>query len=305
MKVFLRKLNRRKALIIMVLPVIVYYILFNYLPMFGAIIAFKDFKYSKGFLGSEWVGFKNFEFLFQSSDAWVITRNTIVYNVVFIALGMFLSMCLAIIFDMLGKKNILNRANQTLVLFPHFISWVVATYFVSAFLSTDKGILNQLIVSLGGSEIDWYSKPQYWPFILTVCYMWKHIGYNSIVYYSTIKGFDVEFYEAARVDGATWFQQIRYITIPLLKSMAIIMLILNIGSIFYSDFGLFYLIPRNSGALYSVTSTIDTYVYNGFIGGGNIGTSAATGLYQSVVGFVLVLVANGIVRKVSPEQAMF
>ncbi len=305
MKAILRKLNRRKALIVMVLPVIVYYILFSYLPMFGALIAFKDFKYSKGFFGSEWVGFKNFEFLFQTSDAWVITRNTVLYNITFIILGMILSMCLAIIFDMLGTKNKLNRVNQTLVLFPHFISWVVATYFVSAFLSVDKGILNRLIVSLGGGEIEWYSESKYWPFILTVCYMWKHIGYNSIVYYSTIKGFDVEFYEAARVDGATWFQQIRYITVPLLKSMAIIMLILNIGSIFYSDFGLFYLIPRNSGALYSVTSTIDTYVYNGFIGGGNIGTSSAVGLYQSVVGFILVLVSNGIIKKVSPEQAMF
>ena len=138
MKTFLRKLNNRKVLIIMVLPVIVYYILFNYLPMFGALIAFKDFKYSKGFFGSEWIGFKNFEFLFNTSDAWIITRNTIMYNVVFIVLGMFLSMSLAIIFDMLGKKNIFNRVNQTLVLFPHFISWVVATYFVSAFLSSDK-----------------------------------------------------------------------------------------------------------------------------------------------------------------------
>lgn len=305
MKTFLKKLNKRKTLIIMLLPVVVYYVLFNYLPMFGALIAFKDFKYSRGFFGSEWVGFKNFEFLFSSSDAWIITRNTIVYNVVFIVMGMLLSMCLAIVFDMLGTKSKLNRVNQTLVLFPHFISWVVASYFVSAFLSVDKGILNRLIVQLGGKDIEWYSESRYWPFILTVCYMWKHIGYNSIVYYSSIRGFDVELYQAARVDGATWLQQIRYITIPLLKSIAIIMLILNIGSIFYSDFGLFYLIPKNSGALYSVTSTIDTYVYNGFIGGGDIGTSSATGLYQSFVGFVLVVLSNSIIRKVSPEQAMF
>lgn len=300
----IKRLYKEKTLILMSLPVVIYYILFNYMPMFGTVIAFKDFNYKDGFFGSKWVGLKNFEFLFRTTDAFIITRNTLLYNIVFIFLGTFLAICLAIIFDLLGKSR-LNRINQTLILFPHFISWVVVSYFVSAFLNIEKGFLNKIILYFGGSGLDWYSRPGCWPIILTLCYIWKIIGYSSIIYYSNIKGFDIEYYEAAKIDGATWFQQIRFITFPLLKSVVIIMLIISIGSIFYSDFGLFYLVPKNSGVLYSVTSTIDTYVYNGMIYGGNIGMSSATGLYQSVVGFVLVMTANAIVKKISPDDTMF
>jgi len=301
---FIKDLRKNYPLLIMTLPILVMYVLFNYLPMFGTLIAFQEFNYIDGVFKSPWVGFDNFTFLFQTSDAFVITRNTLLYNIVFIFLGMFLSICLAIAYDLLGKSK-LNKLNQTMAMFPHFISWVVAAYFVEALLSVDKGVLNRLIIAFGGEGIEWYSDPKFWPAILVIAHMWKCIGYNSIIYYSNIKGFDIEYYEAARIDGASWFQQIIYITFPLLKSIAIIMGILSIGSAFYSDFGLFYLVPKNSGALYNVTSTIDTYVYNGLRNGGNLGMTAATGLYQSVVGLILVLSTNAIVRKVSPENALF
>lgn len=301
---FLKDVYKNKVLLLMTLPVVIMVILFKYVPMFGVIMAFQDFKFSKGILGSEFVGFKNFEFLFKTADAWVITRNTLVYNIVFIVVGMVCSVALAIIYDTLGKSR-LNRANQILVLFPHFISWVVGSYFVYAILSYDKGLANKVIGLFGGEGINWYNSPQYWPFILLITYLWKSVGYSSIIYYSNIRGISLEYYEAAKIDGASWFQQVKYITIPLLKPIVIVMFILNMGSVFHSDFGLFYLVTRNSGSLYNVTSTIDTYVYNGLMSGGNLGMSAATGLYQSVVAFIFVLTANGIIRKVSPEDAMF
>ncbi len=304
MKTFLKDLSKNKARLVMTIPAIAYYICFCYLPMFGLVIAFQNFSFTKGVFGSKFVGLKNFEFLFKTSDAWLITRNTVLYNLVFIVLGMFLACCLAIILDILGR-NKFTQTCQTVVLFPQFISWMAGSYLVLAFLSTDKGILNQLITALGGNRIDWYTTPTYWPIILVVCNLWKHLGYDSIIYYSTIKGFSGEYYEAARIEGATWFQQIRYITFPLMKSILVIMGILKIGSIMASDFGLFYLVTQNSGPLYGVTSTIDTYVYNGMMGGGQMGMTAAAGFYQSVVGFLLVLGTNAIVRKVSPEDAMF
>lgn len=301
---FLKDVYKNKVLLLMTLPVVIMVILFKYVPMFGVIMAFQDFKFSKGILGSEFVGFKNFEFLFKTADAWIITRNTLVYNIVFIVVGMICSVALAIIYDTLGKSR-LNRANQILVLFPHFISWVVGSYFVYAILSYDKGLANKVIGLFGGEAINWYNSPQYWPFILLITYLWKSVGYSSIIYYSNIRGISLEYYEAAKIDGASWLQQVKYITVPLLKPIVIVMFILNMGSVFHSDFGLFYLVTRNSGSLYNVTSTIDTYVYNGLMSGGNLGMSAATGLYQSIVAFIFVLTANGIIRKVSPEDAMF
>lgn len=304
MRKFVNDVYKNRVLLLMTLPVVVLTILLRYCPMFGVVMSFQNFKFSTGIFGSDWVGFKNFEFLFKTSDAWLITRNTILYNVAFISLGMFFAMALAIIYDLLGKST-LNRANQTLVLFPHFISWVVGSYFVFAILSFDKGLLNKVVTFFGGEAVNWYNEPKFWPFIIPIAYLWKGIGYSSIIYYSSIRGISLEYYEAAKIDGATWFQQVRYITVPMLKSIAIVMFILNIGSIFHSDFGLFYLVPRNSGTLYPVTSTIDTYVYNGLMSGGNLGMTAATGLYQSTVAFACVLISNGIIRKVSPDDAMF
>ena len=305
MKTFFRDVRKSKVLLLMMLPGMIYYICFKYLPMFGIMIAFKNYNARKGFFGSDWVGIKNFEFLFRTEDAFVITRNTLCYNLAFIFIGICASVALAIIFDMLGRSKI-NKINQTVVLFPHFISWVVATYFVNMLLSSDKGVINNFILSITGNKgPDWYSEPKFWPIILMFCYLWKHIGYNSVIYYATIRGFDTELYEAARIDGATWIQEIRYITAPLLRPVIITMMTVAIGSVFYSDFGLFYLIPKNSGPLYPVTSTVDTYVYNGLLGGGHLGMSSAAGLYQSVVGFMFVLISNAIVKKLSPDDSMF
>ncbi len=304
MKKFLKDFSKNKTRLVMALPALIYYFCFSYLPMFGLVIAFQNFNLAKGVFRSEFVGFKNFEFMFKTDAAWLITRNTVGYNIIFIVLGMFLACCLAIILDILGR-NPVTQASQTIVLFPQFISWMAGSYLVLAFLDTDKGMLNQVVQFFGGDPVNWYSTPTWWPVILVVCNLWKHLGYDSIIYYSTIKGFSGEYYEAARIEGATWFQQIRYITFPLMKSILIIMGILKIGGIFGSDFGLFYLVTRNSGPLYGVTSTIDTYVYNGMMSGGQQGMTAAVGFYQSVVGFLMVLGTNAIVRKVSPEDAMF
>ena len=213
-------------------------------------------------------------------------------------------MTIAIVFNVLGRSK-LNRFNQTVLLLPHFLSWVVASYFVFAILSVDRGVANKIITAFGGERVNWYAEPKYWPLILFICNEWKKIGYSSIIYYSTIRGFDTTYYEAAKIDGATWFQTILHVTLPLLKPIITIMLIINMGSIMYSDFGLFYIIPKNSGMLYSVTSTIDTYIYNGMTGIGDLGSTAAASLYQSFVGFLLVMGTNLLVKKISPENALF
>ena len=250
------------------------------------------------------MGFKNFEFLFRTNDAFVITRNTILYNVSFIFLNMAFSIALAIIFDAMGRSKLV-KFNQTVSLLPHFLSWVVVTYFVYAILSPDKGIANKILSVFGVERISWYSEPKYWPFILMIGYLWKHAGYSSIIYYSTVRGFSQEYYEAARIDGATWFQQVRYITLPMLTSIVIMMSLISLGQVMYSDFGLFYLVPKNSGMLYSVTSTIDTYVYNGMTNLTNMGATSAVTFYQSFIGFILVISFNTLVRKISPDDSLF
>lgn len=300
----LKRFKENKTLTLMALPGALWYILFAYLPMFGLIIAFKNYRFADGILGSTFVGLDNFEILFRTKDAFVITRNTILYNVAFIFLNMFFSIVMAIIFDAMGKNKLL-KFNQTVVLTPYFLSWIVVTYFVYAILSPDKGIANKIITFLGGKAVNWYSEPKFWPFILIFCDIWKRAGYNSIIYYSTIRGFSTEYYEAARIDGATWFQQVRYITLPLLSSIVVLMSMINLGHIMFSDFGLFFLVPKNSGMLYSATSTIDTYVYNGMRNLTNMGATSAVSLYQSFIGFVLVLTVNWIVRRKSPENALF
>ncbi len=303
---FFRDIRKNKSLLLMALPGMAWFFAFCYMPMFGIVIAFKNYRFIDGIWGSEWIGFKNFEFLFKTADAWIITRNTIFYNVFFITLGMCTAVLFAIMFDALGRRKI-NRINQTVVLFPHFISWVVGSYFVFTLLSTDMGVLNKILGAFGVKPINWYSEPKYWPFILPVCYLWKHVGYQSVIYYSNIRGFDTEYYEAAKIDGATWGQCMRYITLPLLIPILTIMFIINIGGVMHSDFGLFYLVPKNSGMLYTTTSTIDTYVYNGITSAGNAsyGPTSAVAFYQSVVGFLLVITSNAIVKKVSPDNAMF
>ncbi|WP_250277845.1 ABC transporter permease [[Clostridium] colinum] len=307
-KSFFKTLNKNKELLFLTLPGTIWFLIFAYLPMFGVLIAFKNWSVHGGFLESliksEWVWFDNFKFLFSSSDAWLITRNTILYNLVFIVLGIVLPVTLAILLKELHNKK-LSKYFQTSMFLPYFLSWVVVSYCLYAFLSPDKGYINSIRQSLGMDSVSWYTESKYWPFIIIFMSQWKGIGYGTVVYLASICGIDKSYYEAALVDGASKWQQIKSITLPLLKPVLIIMFINAVGGMFRSDFGLFYQLPKDSGALYPVTNVIDTYVYRGLMNLGNIGMSSAAGLYQSLVGLVLILITNGIVRKVDSENAFF
>ena len=273
--------------------------------MFGLRIAFKRFNYAKGIAGSKFVGLKNFEFLFKTKEAFIITRNTLCYNLVFIVLGTVLAIAVAIMLNELTSKR-LTKFYQTVILVPFMISMVIVAYLAYAFLSTDTGFINNSLLKLLGVEaISWYSTPKYWPVILTLVNLWKNLGYSSIIYYSTLVGIDKSYYEAASIDGATRWHKITHITLPCLKPTIIILTLMAIGKIFYSDFGLFYQVPMNNGLLYDVTNTIDTYVYRGLTSSNNIGMASAAGFYQSIVGFLLVLSANYVVKKVSVDNALF
>ncbi|MGE7825541.1 ABC transporter permease [Paenibacillus sp. NPDC093718] len=306
---FIKKVIRNRFMLLMILPGTIWFLIFAYLPMFGTVLAFKDFRISpNGFFASvfnsEWVGFKNFEYLFTTNDAYIITRNTILYNLAFIILGLIIAVGFAIMLSELVNKRT-AKVYQTGMFLPHFLSWVIISYFAFTFLSVDKGTLNQIITYFGGEPISWYAEAKYWPFILVFVGIWKGVGYNSVIYLAAITGIDKSYYEAAVIDGANKWKQTRYITIPLLKPLMIILTILAIGGIFRSDFGLFYQLPKDSGALYPVTNVIDTFVYRGLINMGDIGMSTAAGLYQSLVGLVLILVANYIVRRIEKDHAIF
>ncbi|OPA79414.1 sugar ABC transporter permease [Paenibacillus selenitireducens] len=306
---FIKDLNKNKAFLWMVLPGALWFLFFSYLPILGTVIAFKQYRFHKdGFLASiinsQWVGWKNFEFLFSTEDAYIITRNTILYNFIFIVSGLVCSVLMAIILSEIVNRK-LAKWYQTGMFLPHFLSWIVVSYFAFSFLSADKGALNQLLGSFGVEPIAWYSETAYWPYILVLMNLWKTIGYTSVVYLAAIIGIDKSYYEAAMIDGANKWQQIRNITIPMIKPLMIILTLLAIGRIFYSDFGLFYQVPRNSGSLFSVTNVIDTYVYRGLKVSGEIGMSTAAGLYQSFIGFILVLTSNALVRKINKDQALF
>jgi putative aldouronate transport system permease protein len=296
---------RYKALFLMLLPGMVYLFINNYMPMFGLTIAFKDINYAKGIWRSDWIGLKNFEFLFMTKDAWRITRNTILYNAVFIVLNTVTAIGVAILLNEVRKK-FLARFYQSVLLLPYLISMVIVGYLVLALLNLENGFMNKVILpAFGIDPISWYTKPEYWPYILTIVSLWKNIGYLCIIYLAAIVGIDPEYYEAATIDGATKWQQIRSITVPLLMPTIIILTLLAIGRIFYADFGLFYQVPLNSGPLQPTTDVIDTYVYRGLITLGDIGMSSAAGFYQSLVGFVLVLVSNLLVRLKDKDQALF
>jgi putative aldouronate transport system permease protein len=287
------------------LPGLLYLLINNYLPMFGLAIAFKDIDFAKGFFGSNWVGFKNFVYLFATSDALQITRNTILYNIVFIALNNLLAVAFAVLLNEIRSKTGL-KVYQSAILIPNLISMVIVSYLVLAFLSSDTGYMNKTILPmLGKDAVSWYNEPKYWPFLLVFINAWKNVGFLTIIYYAAILGIDVEMYEAARMDGASKGKQIFSLTIPQLVPILTMMVLLFVGRIFYADFGLFYQVPLDSGSLYDATNVIDTYVYRGLMQIGDIGMSSAAGFYQSFVGFATVLAANLIVRKISPENALF
>ena len=289
----------------MMLPGLLYLFINNYMPMAGLVVAFKQVNFSTGIWKSPWAGLKNFEFLFTTDEAMVITRNTILYNLAFIVIGIVLGIFLAVLITEVANKT-LKKLYQSAVLVPFLMSIVIVSYIVYAFLGAEHGLLNNSVLPLLGKEpFSWYTQPQYWPFILVFVHTWKGIGYGCLIYISTINGIDKSLYEAAGLDGAGIMKQIRYVTLPCLKGTVITLTLLNIGKIFYADFGLFYQVPMNSGQLYDTTNVIDTYVYRALLQLGNSGMAAAAGFYQSVVGFVLVMISNGIVRKTSSENALF
>lgn len=297
-------LKKNLPLLALTIPGMLYLLINNYFPMFGVFIAFKDLDYSKGIFGSDWCGLKNFEFLFRTSEAGRMIRNTILYNLVFIILGTVLAVLVALLMSEITHMTI-SKFYQGSMILPNLISMVIVSYIVYAFLSPETGLLNAVIKSFGGEPISWYSKKEAWPFILVIVQMWKTVGYNSIVYIAAITGIDPSLYEAARIDGAGKFKQIFRVRLPQLKPMITLMILMSCGRIFSSDFGLFYQVPQNSGALYSVTQTIDTYVYRGLMQLGDVGMSSAAGLFQSVVGFLFVFGANAIVRATNKENALF
>ena len=290
---------------ILALPGFIYLIINNYLPMFGIVIAFKDLDFKKGLIFSPWAGLKNFEYLFRSKDALLITRNTVLYNVLFIFLGIIVGVGLAIFLNELRSK-VLLRTYQSTILVPYLMSWVIASYLVNTLLAPDVGLLNKSILpALGMDPINWYTTLDPWPVILTLSNIWKSAGFGMVIYYSSIISISTDLYEAAEIDGASKWQQIRAITLPLLKPTIITLTILNLGRIFSSDFGLFYQVPRNSGILYPVTRTLDVYVYNALMNNNDFAMSSAASVYQAVVGFVFIMVANGVIRKISSEDALF
>lgn len=297
--------RRYIPLYLMMIPGLAYLVINNYLPMFGLTIAFKDINYAKGIWGSDWIGFSNFKYLFQTTDAYIITRNTLLYNAVFIVLGLAIAIAIAILLNEIRSK-MARGLYQSIILLPFLISMILVSYLVYAMLSVDSGFVNNtLLPMLGLDPVSWYMESQYWPYILTIVHIWKGAGYSCIVFLAAIIGIDREYYEAAELDGASKWTQIRTITLPMITPIITMLALLGIGRIFYSDFGLFYQVPMNSGALYETTNVIDTYVFRGLMQLGDIGMSAAAGFYQSLVGFVLVLVSNAIVRKFDKDNALF
>ena len=306
-----RRWNKNDTeLTLLALPATVWYVLFCFLPMFGLIIAFKNYRVTGGksfvynIFHSEWAGLKNFEFLIKSKDLFVILRNTILYNLVFIVLGLILAVSMAIMISLLYSRR-KSKVYQTLMFFPYFMSWVVAAYFVDAFLNVDNGMINSMIREAGGDRVQWYMNADVWPFILIIMYLWKNTGYNMVIYLSSIAGIDSTLYEAAVVDGANKRQQVFYITLPCLKNVIVMMFILNVGKIFYSDFGLFFQITQGAkGSIFSAVATIDTYVYNALQSSTPIGMTSAATFFQSVACCATILLANALVRKIDSDSAI-
>ena len=289
--------------LLMVLPTLVLLLLFHYLPMFGVVIAFQDFSPAKGFFGSEWVGLKNFEFFFKSQDAGRVIGNTVAYALTFLAMDNVLAIGLSLMFYCL-KSNVCVKVYNTVMILPRFLSMVIISFIVLAMLNVRSGVINQGLVALGLKKVQWYSKPQYWPYILTFVHEWAGVGMGCILYYATLMGVDEGLFEAAMLDGANRRQQLWYVAIPHLVPVIMIKLILGMGSIFQGDFGLFYQVPRNIGLLYKTTDVINTYVFRAMMGG-DLEKSAAIGLFQSLVGMAMVILTNLIVRRISPEQILF
>jgi putative aldouronate transport system permease protein len=302
-----KKVNLKQfiPLYIMALPAIIYIIINNYMPLYGMQLAFRELDFSTSIFKGKFVGLQNFKFLFATNDAWIMTRNTVLYNLLFIVFGMVFGLTVSILFNEI-RSRAAKKLYQSAMLIPYVISMVIVSYLAFAFLSNETGFLNHSILKpLGIEPKSWYQESKYWPYILLFVHNWKGIGYSVLMYTARLVSISDEYYEAAEIDSATKWQQIIYITIPMLKPVLIMMLVLSVGRMFYSDFGLFYQLPMNSGALYNVTTTIDTYSFRALMKVGDVTMSSATGVYQSIVGFILLILANSAVRKFSKDDSIF
>lgn len=284
-------------------PGIILLVCFRLLPIFGLILPFKNYTYDKGFLMSDWAGFGNFEYLFKSGNVMIATRNTILYNLVFIVTGIIAGVIIALLLCELTSRAV--KVYQTVLFLPYFISWVVAAYVVKALLDVDNGLVNHIITAFGGEGVNWYGEKGVWPGIIIISNLWKNVGNNVVMYYAALVGINPEYYEAAKIDGAGKLKQMWYVSVPMIKNVIIVLFIINIGKVMFADFGLFYNVPMNSSLLYETTDVLDTYVYRALINLGDIGMSSAAAFYQSVVGFLLVIATNFIVKKVDNESGIF
>lgn len=305
------KYKKTLVLLTMAAPTAIWLLLLRYLPMGGIILAFKEYKvnprnpsFISNLINSKWVGLNNFNFLFMTDDAKIMFRNTLLYNIVFIILGIIIPVAFAIMLNEVTKKFV-AKAYQTMMFFPYFLSWVVVSYFLNAFIDGQYGMITAMQRAAGGEMTNWYTTLGPWPYIIVFANLWKNVGYTTVLYLSAITGIDSTQYEAAAIDGASKWQQIWYVTIPNLRTMICILFIMNVGKIFNADFGLFYSVPMNSGALFPVTQVIDTYVYRALMVTGRIDMSSAAGLLQNVLGFVCILTANNIVKKIDADSSMF
>ena len=300
-----KRLKKYAPLYLLAIPSMLYLIINNYLPMGGLILAFKQYSFARGILNSPWNGIENFTFLFGSKWAGIMFRNTICYNILFLVLNTVVAIFIAILLSEITSER-RKKFYQTVILIPYLMSTVLVGYLVFAFFSGSNGFINMSILApLGIEPVSWYTEKKAWPFILTIVQLWRSFGFQSIVYYATIIGFDKSLFEAAAIDGATVWQQIKSITLPLLKPTVIILTIMGLGRMFNSDFGLFYQVPQNSGMLYDATTTIDTFVYRTLMMDHDIGRSMAAGFLQSILRFTVVMISNGMVRRIDKDSAMF
>lgn len=288
------------VLLAMCVPMILYLFVFNYIPMAGIVVAFKNYTYAKGIFGSDWSGLQNFRLFFINPDSFRIFRNTLGYNAIFLTIGLACNVGVALLLNEIRSRRAL-KTYQTIMFFPYFMSWVVVAYIAYALLNYKNGIINNLF----GLHVDWYNSPGPWIWIIIIANIWKNVGYGSIIYYAAIIGIDNTYYEVADLEGASSWQKIRHITLPEIYPLMVIMTILGIGAIFNSDFGLFYQLPMDSKMLYSTTDVLDTYVYRILMKDGNIGLSAAASVFKSVVGFVLVVATNWLVKKYDPDYVLY
>lgn len=299
----IRRFRKNLPLLLLALPAIIYLFVFNYIPLYGLVLPFKNYQYSKGFFGSEWVGLENFKILLNNKQVLIATRNTLFYNLTFIIVGTCVAVVLALMLYEMTSRFV--KVYQTMLLLPHFISWVIVAYVALVFLDMDAGLFNWVRKLFGAEPILWYNSPKYWPPLIVIFNVWKSMGFSAIMYYASLMGVDQELFEAAKIDGAGKLKQMWHIAIPSIKPLIITLTILNIGKIFYGDFGLFYNLPQNSPLLYSTTDVIDTYVYRTLTVLGDMGISSAVGFYQSVLGFILVLLTNWVVNRIDSDNALF